>query len=118
MITLRNSTSWETSDGKIVGARIHELGFANLDWWFADGKPATRIAYVQEPFTASSTATDSYHCQGSGPLSRYVCDGPSYAITVQAEILFDGGGVCSGQGRSAGKIVPGGRVRFEVVRER
>lgn len=115
-ITLRNSTSWETAAGRIVGARVHQTAFPNLDWWFVDGKPTARIAYVSEPFTARSSASDAYYCSGSGSLSRYVCRGPSYRISLEADIFFDGGGTCSGEGRAVGTLVPGGRVRFEVTR--
>jgi hypothetical protein len=116
MITLRNSTSWETEDGKIVSARVQGVAFANLDWWFVNGKPAVPIGYVREPYTAASSAIAEYHCNGAGPLARYVCNGPSFRITLQGDISFDGGGNCSGQARYSGTVVPGGRVRFDVRR--
>jgi hypothetical protein len=118
MVTLRNSTAWDTSGGAIVSARVHKVAFPNLDWWFVDGKPSAHVSYVREPYTARTTASGDFYCEGAGPLARYVCSGPSFRVTFRGEILFDGGGVCSGGGTATGSVVPGGRVHFELTRDR
>jgi hypothetical protein len=117
MVTLRNSTSWDTSGSTIAGARVHKTAFPNLDWWFVRGKPSARIQFVREPYTAESTSSGSFYCEGAGPLARYVCAGPSFPVTLFARVLFDGGGTCSGDGRAVGSIVPGGHVRFQLSRD-
>lgn len=116
MITVRNFTTWQTVGGEIDSARAEPHAFANLDWWFLDDKPSAQIAYLKEPYTARSQARSSFYCDGARGLAKYVCPGPSYRIRLEADILFDGGGTCSGNGRAAGTTVPFGRIRFDLTR--
>jgi len=118
MVTLRNSTTWDMSGGAIIGARVHKVAFPNLDWWFVNGRPSAQVSYIREPYTARSIASGEFYCEGTGPIARYVCSGPSYQVTLRAEVLFDGGGTCSGTGTATGSVVPGGRVHFELTRDR
>lgn len=116
MITLDNGTAWENDGGQIVGGNVHGNIFGNLDWWFVDGPPAVNIGYVQEPFTARSSVVGGYYCDTVGPVSNYVCHGPSFRIQLQGDIFFDGGGNCSGQYGWSGTKVPLGSVTAEVTR--
>lgn len=116
MITLRNGTSWETQGGEILRGQVNGYIFRNLDWWWVEGKPDVAIGYVREPYTAASAVSGNFHCNGASGAARYVCNGPSYRIRLRGDLLFDGGGSCSGQGSYSGTVVPAGRVTFEVWR--
>lgn len=117
MITATDSVNWDTEGGKILEARAHWNAFPNLDWWFKDGKLDGGIRFVAEPYTATTWVTQKFYCNEAGPISRYVCNGPSYRIALHGSLLIDGGGKCSGQAKYSGTIVPAGRVLFEVTRQ-
>lgn len=117
MIRLVNHTYWETENREITTANIDATSQALLDWWHLNGPPSATIGYVREWDVAASAGAGTFYCNGVVPVPGIKCDGPSYVITLRADITFDGDGNCTGQGSYTGELVfPPGRVNFEIIR--
>lgn len=117
MIKLVNHTYWETENREITTGRINATSQALLDWWHLNGPPIADIGYIREWDVAASAAAGGFYCNGVVPVPGIKCDGPSFAITLRADITFDGDGACTGQGSYSGELVfPPGRVNFEIIR--
>lgn len=117
MIGFENFTSWSMDGGAITGGQVTGRSYRYLDWWWFNGEPNVTIGYINEPYSAQSSASANFYCQGIGPVSNYVCgNSPAYEIVLQGNVVFDGGGGCSGTARYSGTVVPAGRVRFQVTR--
>lgn len=117
MIGFENFTSWSMDGGAITEAQVTGRSYRYLDWWWFNGEPNVTIGYINEPYSAQSSASANFYCQGIGPVSNYVCgNSPAYEIVLQGNVVFDGGGGCSGTARYSGTVVPAGRVRFQVTR--
>lgn len=115
-IGFENFTSWSMDGGAITDAQVTGRSYHYLDWWFND-TPNVTISYIDEPYSAQSSASAHFYCQGVGPVSNYVCGNtPAYEIVLQGNVIFDGGGNCSGTARYSGAVIPAGRVRFQVTR--
>ena len=117
MIRLINHTYWETENREITTGKIDATSQALLDWWHLNGPPSATIGYVREWDVAASAGAGTFYCNGVVPVPGIKCDGPSYVITLRADITFDGDGNCTGQGSYTGELVfPPGRVNFEIIR--